>query len=540
MQQRRIRIDGEAATSISKDSHEMANHAWVEWDLCNLAHFVRPKGAAAVIGVGGGKDIISAAWAGHDPVVGLEINPLIVELHRSRMKEFSGLTKIPQLELVASEARSYLARDTRRYATLVMSLIDTWAAQGSGAFSLAENGLYTVEAWDLFLSRLQPNGYYSVSRWFFPPAPHETARMLSLATEALFRRGAKNPRDHIVVMRVSNLATMLISPSPISEQDRATLMREARRLGAEILVMPGQPVGHPLLRAIVEQPDSASLWSITSSWPFDYTPPTDNRPFFFNVLKPRTWLEHRAHIDELDMRFLGNMRATQTLVFAAVVSIVLTLILIGVPMGLRRAGIKGWSRGEVVVAFAYFALIGLAFMFVEIGLLSRLNVFLGHPTLALAVLLGGMILAASIGSLLSTRIPIERSPASRLYPLVPAGLAALSALSLDPLQAAFAGGELATRLTLATAVVVVPAVGMGICFPLGLRLMAARREHLSGAADLGPWLWGINGAFGVCASALALACSMVWGIQIALTVGALGYLLLVGCSWYLGRGLENA
>lgn len=538
--QRRIRIDGEAATWITRDSQVMANQAWAAWDLCNLAHFVRPTGAAAVIGVGGGKDVVSAVWAGHDPVVGLEINPLIVALHRTRMKEFSGLTKIPELELVSSEARSFLARDTRQYSTIVMSLIDTWATQGSGAFSLAENGLYTVEAWELFLSRLQPDGYFSVSRWFFPPAPHETLRMLSLAMETLFRRGVERPRDHIVVLRINMLATMLISPSPISGEDRQLLKREAQRLEAGVLLMPGEPVANPLVREIVEQRDSAALWQVSSHLPFDYTPPTDNRPFFFNVLKPRTWLEHRDNIDKMDMRFLSNLRATQTLIFAAAVSLVLTLVLIGVPLALRRSDVRGWPRNDLLAGFAYFALIGLGFMFVEIGLLSRLNVFLGDPTLALAVLLGGMILAASFGSWLSSHVPVEASRASRFYPLIPAALATLSALSLDPVQTAFSASALPVRLAMAAALVVVPAVGMGICFPLGLRLMHARNARLSAAADLGPWLWGINGAFGVCASALALATSMVWGIQLALIVGALGYLVLVACSVYLGRGLETA
>jgi hypothetical protein len=278
------------------------------------------------------------------------------------------------VELVAAEARSHLAHDERRYATLVMSLIDTWAAQGSGAFSLAENGLYTTEAWDLFLSRLQPDGYFSVSRWFFPPSPHETARMLTLAMESLYRRGAIRPAEHIALLRVNMLATMLISPSPISAADRRTLELEAARLGAEILMLPGRPVEHPLLRSIVEQPSSAALWKLSSGMPFDLTPPTDDRPFFCNVLKPRTWLEQRGNVNQLDLRFVSNLQATQTLIFAAVVSIVLTLLLIGLPMALRRTEMTGWKRGEMAVAFGYFALIGLAFMFVEIGLLSKLNV----------------------------------------------------------------------------------------------------------------------------------------------------------------------
>ena len=80
-------------------------------------------------------------------------------------------------------------------------------------------------------------------------------------------------------------------------------------------------------------------------------------------------------------------------------------------------------------------------------------------------------------------------------------------------------------MLISLAMVAVPALGMGICFPMGLRLMDSLR-----AQELGPWLWGINGAFGVCASGIALGVSMIWGISTTLALGALCYLLLLLCT----------
>ncbi len=536
--QRRVRIDGEAATWIARNSHLLEFHGWTDWDLCGFAHQLRSTGPSAVIGVGGGRDVISAVRAGHEPVVGIDINPLIVDLHTHRMEDFSGLASLPGVELVASEARSYLGRDRRSYAVIVMSLIDTWAAQGAGAFSLAENGLYTVEAWDSFLSRLQPGGIFSVSRWFFEPSPHETARMLSLACQTLFSRGVKNPRDHIALLRVNNLATLLVSPAPFSSSDLLTARREASRQGFELLALPGQPTEHPLLRLILEQGDSDSLLAVTSDFPLDLTPPTDDRPFFFNVLKPGTWFKAHEDLDKMDLAFLGNMQATQTLVYATVVSLLLTLCTVVGPLLRRSADLRGVPRPLFLAACTYFALIGLGFMFVEIGLLSRLSVFLGHPSLALAVLLGGMILFAGLGSLLSGRLPVTRPLVARLYPALPFILASACALVVTPIQQAFAAGELPLRVAIGLALVAVPALGMGICFPLGLRLVAAARRASGGGPDLGPWLWGINGAFGVCASALALATSMLWGIHTTLMIGSLCYLGLFACVAVLERSIR--
>src|SRR5439155_6582766 len=101
------------------------------WDPTQFVHYLRPHGAAAVIGVGGGRDVVSAVRAGHEPVLGLELNGAIVALHRDVMPEFSGLTRLAPVKLVQDEARSYLARDQVRYSVITMPMIDTWAATGA-------------------------------------------------------------------------------------------------------------------------------------------------------------------------------------------------------------------------------------------------------------------------------------------------------------------------------------------------------------------------------------------------------------------------
>jgi hypothetical protein len=261
----------------------------------------------------------------------------------------------------------------------------------------------------------------------------------------------------------------------------------------------------------------------------DLSAPTDSRPFFFNMIRADTWLQNRASVDQLDLSFLGNLQATQTLLYATLVSILLTALTLLGPMASRFHELRALPRAKVMAALAYFALIGLGFMFVEIGLLSRLNVFLGHPTLALAVLLGGIILFTGVGSMLSGRIDVGDRRWARAYPLIPGTLVLLAALAELPLMHAFAAQPTPLRVLVSIALLLPPALGLGLCFPLGLRL-CERMEQAAAAGGsatrLGPWLWGINGAFGVCASGLALGCSMTWGIPTTLYVGAACYLLL--------------
>ena len=525
--QRTVKIDGKAETRIFESGFELEGARWADWDTTAFVHRIRPEGPAAVIGVGGGRDVIAAARSGHDPVVGVELNGLIAGLHSGPMKEFSGLLQIPALELHVDEARGFLAREDRRFSVIAMSFIDTWAAGGAGAYSLSENALYTVEGFVTCLDRLEDDGIFTVSRWFFPELPGETARMLSVTVEALFRRGVTAPREHIAILGTGRFSTLLVSPSPFSERDKERIVTEARTRGLEPLVFPGLDPQHPLLAGVLGHTSSDGLAAWAAEQDLDLSPSTDDKPFFFNMIRPGKVLSGDIASEGMDMGFLGNLQATRTLIQAGFVSLILTVLAIVLPLWPRRRDLTGWGPTTLATAIAYFALIGVGFMFVEIGLLSRLGVLLGHPTLALAVLLGGVIFFAGIGSLMSGRLDPTTS-AGRLFPLLPAGLALAVSLVLDPVQAALTPTSVAVRVVAGLALVGVPALGMGVCFPLGLRLIGAARPE--GGADLGPWVWAINGACGVCASALALGSSLVWGISRTLQLGAVCYVALTVCA----------
>jgi hypothetical protein len=534
--QRVLKIDGAAATMMAAGSE--SDHAYLDWDLSTFAHRLRPDGPAAVIGVGGGRDVLAALRSGHSPVVGVELNAAIVELHRRTMAEFSTIAGRPGVELHTDEARSFFSRDDRQYQVITMSLIDTWASTGAGAYSLSENGLYTVEGWLVFLRRLAPDGVFTVSRWYKRDSPGETARMLALAMESLWQLGVTEPRAHLLLLQQESVATLLISPSPFTAADLDLMQREAVQRGFNMLLTPRRLPAQPLLAELGAIGERAAMWEWAARQTLDLTPPTDDRPFFFNMLKPGTWLKGQEDVSELDLSFLGNLQATQTLVYATLVSLLLTLgALLGPLLSARRrdrAGTpttRGLGPASLAAALAYFALIGLGFMFVEIALLSQVGVFVGHPTLSLAVVLGGIILAAGVGSLLSGKLAVERGGLTAwLYPLAPALLVIAARLAVGPVTESFAGAETAVRVLLSVALIAPPALGMGVCFPLGLRLV----ERAGGRA-VTPWLWGINGAFGVCASGLALGTSMTWGISTTMAVGAACYFALIPCARRLVR-----
>jgi hypothetical protein len=422
------------------------------------------------------------------------------------------------VSLVHDDARSWMARSERSFDLIQMSLIDTWASTSAGAMTLTENGLYTLEAWTLFLERLKPGGVLSVSRFYWPESVSETARGLSLAVAALVERGAPVPADHVALVASRMVATLIVSRSPLSAGDVATLRAEAALRGFRLIALPGEPVADAVLQEILAARSHAELLRATRHRHYDLGPPTDDRPFFFNILKLSAW--RQVPPARLDVGLLaGNLRATGTLAALLFAVLVVIGLSIAVPLLLRGGG-HGLETPAFLAAASYFSLIGLGFMLIELGLMQRFSILLGHPIHSLSITLMSMILAAGIGSLLSERI--APSPRGRLVwlPLFAAGVAASGALAgRVPVDLAMAW-PLPARAAVVVLFTLPIGLLLGCFFPLGMRLLAGRGPAARS------WMWGLNGAWGVLGSLASVLLAMSSGIASCILAGAACYALL--------------
>jgi hypothetical protein len=146
-----------------------------------------------------------------------------------------------------------------------MSLIDTWAATGAGAFTLSENGLYTTEAWQIFLQRLTPAGVFTVSRWYAPGEVNETGRMVSLAVATLHAMGVSDPKQHLFMASSGNVATLIVSRSALSAQGTGSLRQAAAMHGFTVLLEPQAGSASDLLESIVLARDKEGLQRATEA-----------------------------------------------------------------------------------------------------------------------------------------------------------------------------------------------------------------------------------------------------------------------------------
>ena len=134
-----------------------------------LANVLRPHGDYAIIGPGGGVDVLRAVANGSPDVTGIEINPIIANtIMRGRYADYAfHLYERPEVHIHVTDGRSFVRNAKQQYDVVQMTLVDTWASTAAGAFALSENSLYTVEAFREYFEHLKPDGMIAVTRWEF-------------------------------------------------------------------------------------------------------------------------------------------------------------------------------------------------------------------------------------------------------------------------------------------------------------------------------------------------------------------------------------
>jgi spermidine synthase len=501
-------IDADAATVITRLDRDISKLSYLKNDVINAAYLVQPLNAVAVVGVGGGRDILSALFFGAKRITGVEINPAIFEVLNDKFADFSGhLGRQPGVSLINAEARSYINHSPNRYDLVQISLIDTWAATAAGGLTLTENRLYTVQAWDDFYRKLTPGGLLSVSRWYNPIYHRgELYRLVAIAANALMRRGvsAAELHRHVIVLNAGDIVTVITRPDAFTDVQWQNARTRLQDQGFKILLGPDVAFDSVTSTLLSGRADAAFFRAL----PENIAPSTDNKPFFFYTSRLR---DLPASVSSILANKNGAVTTTLLLLVAAFLACV---FYIGIPfVGLA----KRMPLASVARPVVYFSAIGMGFMLIEISQMQRLMVFLGHPVYGLGVVLFTLLLFSGIGSTtIRSQSPSNREIVSRiaglLTALVIAGL-------LTPVVTNLARSE-ATGMRILISVILLapPAFFMGMMFPVGLSVWRDQSELL-------PFFWSANGVTSVFASVLGMALSMELGIAQTYAIGAFFYVI---------------
>ena len=512
-------IDSAASTPILKGSGNPSEASYLRYELTALGYHLveRPGGfTALVIGPGGGRDLLSALAFGASHVDGVEINPIIArDVMLGRFQDYSGgVYANPRVSIHIDDGRSFVRRSASQYDVIQASLVDTWAATAAGAYTLTENSLYTKEAFGEYLDHLSDEGVLTITRWVF-----DGLRLVSLAQDACAARGLDASR-HLAIVRYDRVATFLLKKRPFTADDVARLHKASNDLGFSVLYAPGLPPP-PVVAEPVEMQRTGTgaadyrrlilagnREQFLSSYPLDVTPTSDDRPFFFHTTRLRDQMQVAFG---RTMLFGNGLSALMTLM--AISAMLVVLFVIGpLLIGGERPG-RGW-----VAWLAYFGALGAGFMLLEVALLQRFVLLLGHPVYSLTVTLFSLLLGTGLGSLISRRIEPHRVRTVTVRALTAAMIASvMAAVGLASLINVGIPWELPLRIAFAVTLIVPIGILLGMPLPGGMRLVAINR------ADIIAWGWGINGAFSVLGATLAVFIAMNWGFSITLCAAALMY-----------------
>jgi spermidine synthase len=500
-----IFIDAAAATPLTppQDSTRAAR------DVSTVAYVMRREPAVAVIGSGGGVDVQNALALGARSVTAIEINPIIVELVTGRYRDYLGdVFADPRVRLVRDEGRSCIARSREQYDVVQITLIDTWAASVSGAYSLSENYLYTTEAFAEYLAHLSEHGLLSITRWSY-----EMPRLVSLARAALEETGAAEPSRHVLVFQHKARSLLLVKRSPFTADEARWARARAVAIGATLRHDPVETNRKELYAVLLTHPDPAAVFRDA---PIALAPVRDDSPFFFQMARWRK-------IDLAALRAFGKGGVLEplalpvaqiTLLCALLLSIVMSLALLAVPLAGRAV-----PREQRWTWLAYFFALGVAFITVEVVLMQRMALFLGHPTYSVTAVLFAILLFSGLGAAWSDRrtgTPAQVTRAARWgLPLA----IALLVFVVPPALGAMIGLPHALRLVIAVAIIAPVAFLMGIPFPAGIRAIAA-----TGGRHV-PWAWAANG----CASVVGSVCAVLGAMLTSFSV-----MLLLAGAVYVG------
>ena len=523
-----IKIDADAATGISKDAGNSAIHQDVKAGMPALVHQLKKDANVLIIGPGGGNDVMVSRVFNQRHTTGVEINPIIANdvMSSEPFKSFSGsIYQQPDVTLVVDEGRSYIRNSNQQFDIIQATMVDTWAATAAGAFALSENNLYTVEAFTDYVSHLNDDGMLTMTRWYFEP-PDQLLRVLTLTRQMMSEMNISNPDRHVMLIRDARSgdertpATYIFKKSEFTDEEVRIVEREAQANGYSLLYT---PLTRPdnVFTKMVEAKDPAEVWN---AFPTNVEPTWDNNPFFFNSLRLSQLKDVVDGSNEWKKTNLGTfiLFGLFGITAAMVIAFILGPLVIVRGKELRTGTKKKLSH------LCYFACLGAGFIIVEVAMIQKFILFLGHPVYSLAVVLFSVLAFSGVGSFLSGRIEDERL--TKVLPKLLVGLVVLVGiyiLVIPPIFYGLVGLPHPARIAIAVVLLAPLAMVMGMPMPIGIRILA--RE----ASEIIPWAWGVNGATSVMGSVAALSIAIVTGFNQALLIGAALYLIAIA---FVSRG----
>ena len=369
----------------------------------------------------------------------------------------------PRVELVHGEGRHVLSTRAGPFDVIQLSGVDSVSGTPAAAHVFSENYLYSAEAFDLYLARLAPDGIVNMMRQEYVP-PREMLKALVTAVAALRRAGVAHPREHVITVTATNglFTALLVKKTPFTAEEE----RKVTGLGRREPVLPRCP---PPRAAPGRPTPTAPTWRLDD--------PRREAAFARRLPVRHPARGGRPAVLLPLLVLVAPLLARTRSCWPACRSWTTACCCCSRPPASARppastcrcaawpaAGLRAPAAGRYA---AYFAAIGLGYMAIEMALIQKFGLFMGHPNYALSVVLAALLLATGLGALFAGRL--AGPPARQRF--VSYALAAWSWPSTCcscPRLHALVGLPFAARVAIVFALVLPIGVCLGTFFPTGL------------------------------------------------------------------------
>ncbi|WP_170240267.1 hypothetical protein [Thermosediminibacter litoriperuensis] len=485
-----IFMDGGAASEMYRFDGNPDSMSWLKSTPGFLPFTLQKQPKTLVIGPGGGKDILLALLAGSEDITAVEINKSSIQAAK-KFAPFTGdIYNLPQVKTFVGDGRNFVEQAKEKYDTIFMSLVMTEAA-GSGGLALTENYIYTKEAILKYFEHLTEDGQLVF-------AAHDERDMTRIVTTALavfeslgipYRDAirhigivSKRFEDHDNDGKHFHYPSIVIRKKPFTPEQGAQYLKTALKYSLEPVFIPWSYEGDKFPLA-----EFTGIGDIVKFSSVDTRPTTDDRPFFYHF----------------SYGLPNSVRAVLFLV-------IYVLLVYFAPH------YKNMDRQERSLT-NYFFLIGIGFMALEISLVQKNILLLGHPSTSFLATVSILVVACSLGSLAGKRFKGLKKdlPVALAFGIV------MMVILYRAVFPNFLGESFYFKLAIMALILIPIGSAMGSFFPAGIE-----RVHQLGKPSLIPLMWGINGVASLLGSTLAIGIAGLFGFTYSLLLSATAYFLL--------------
>ncbi|MBT8068441.1 MAG: SAM-dependent methyltransferase [Gammaproteobacteria bacterium] len=517
--------DADGMSAITRFDGDLDSVGYLGDITAALPYALLKKPDVLVLGAGAGSDVLLALYQGARRVDAVELNPQMTKLVRETHADFAGfIYDDPRVTVHTREARGFVAQSNTQYDLIHIGLLDSFGASGAGVHAQTESYIYTVEAIGGYLEHTTPGGILAITRWLKLP-PRDSLKLVATVIDALRTSGVSEPGQQLAVIRSWNTSTLLVKNGAFTPGDIESIREFARTRSFDTAWFPGIQASDANRFNLLDAPHlydgikallGPDADEFTERYKFYIQPATDNRPYYFHFFKWTSLPEVFAlrRVGGAGLIEWGYLILIATLLQAAIAALVLILL----PLSRVK---RNWPAGTGPRMGAYFLLLGLAFLFIEMAFIQKFILFLSHPLYSVAVVLSGFLVFAGLGSAWSESLAgklegIGRSPVTIAVGSI-ALLTILYVILLPLVFQHFIGYSDLVKIAISIVLIAPLGISMGMPFPLGLKQVAAT------APDFVPWAWGINGFASVISAVLATLLAIEFGFVFVIMVALASY-----------------